>query len=104
MKLRKDFNILRRIFKEKFDKEVRKVKNVKELHAVHEGDLVEYLRSLGILEDVTEGNVTCSICGKKIGLDNIQCIYPEKEEIKISCNSFHCYLKILEEQGGIAID
>ena len=67
------------------------------IRAVHEQDLGELLKSLGLSELMTKGELTCSICGSIVNLDNLLCIYPSREEVKVCCKNPRCYERVLRE-------
>jgi hypothetical protein len=67
----------------------------KELHAVHDDDVVEYLRHLGLLQKITDGKFKCSRCGGLIDLDNFGGLYSENKEIKIVCEKLECMTRLL---------
>jgi len=67
------------------------------IRAVHEQDLEELLKSLGLSELITEGELTCGICGSIVNLDNLLCIYPSNEEVKVCCKKPECYESVLRE-------
>jgi len=68
------------------------------INAVFENDLVKFLKSLKIHDEIVAGNVKCGVCENTITLTNIQCIYPEKGGIRVCCDNPHCYKMILEKQ------
>ncbi|MBA7677537.1 hypothetical protein ES703_85795 [subsurface metagenome] len=69
------------------------------IRAVHEQDLGELLKSLGLSELMTKGALRCSICGSIVNLDNLLCIYPSGDEVKVCCKNPECYEKVLREVG-----
>ena len=67
------------------------------IRAIHEQDLGELLKSLGLLEFMSKGELTCGICGSVVNLDNLLCIYPSGQEIKVCCKNVECYGEVLRE-------
>ena len=67
------------------------------IKAVHDQDLGELLKSLGLSELMTKGELTCGICGSIVNLDNLLCIYPSKDEVKVCCKNLECYEQVLRE-------
>ena len=67
------------------------------IRAVHEQDLGELLESLGLSELMTKGQLTCGICSSTVNLDNLLCIYPSKDEVKVCCKNPECYERVLRE-------
>ena len=65
--------------------------------AVHEADLEKYLESIGILNDILEGKISCRHCKDVITLENFLCMYPFDYELAISCNKPICYVRALQE-------
>jgi hypothetical protein len=74
-----------------------------EITAVHERNLEEVLKDLGLLDSVKDGNVACKFCGKKITLDNLNCIYPRDDNIIFCCDDLNCFQKALEDARGARI-
>ena len=66
--------------------------NNKILHAVLDEDLAQLLSSIGKLENITNGNVLCRVCGVVITLENLQVIVPlaAREEFEFVCNASVC--------------
>lgn len=67
------------------------------IKAVHEQDLRELLKSLGLSELMAKGELKCDICGAIVNLDNLLCIYPSKDEVKVCCKNPECYERVLRE-------
>jgi hypothetical protein len=68
------------------------------LRAVHDSDLREFLVSLGILDQVSQGVYSCAMCGIQIGIDNFGAIYPERGEICFVCDRTSCLAKLKVEE------
>jgi hypothetical protein len=71
-----------------------------EIRAIHESNLEEMLKGLGILEDVREGRIKCKFCGKKITLKNLGCLYPKDNDISVCCNDSKCFVLAIQDSGG----
>jgi hypothetical protein len=67
------------------------------IRAVHEQDLQDLLESLGLTELMARGELRCGICGSTINLDNLLCIYPSGDEVKVCCKNQVCYKSVLSE-------
>lgn len=67
------------------------------IRAVHEQDLGELLKSLGLSELIAKGELTCSICGSIVDLNNLLCLYPSQDEVKVCCKNQKCYEQVLRE-------
>lgn len=77
-----------------------KMKKKREIHAVHESDLDDFLENIGLLEDLENGKLICDICGCKVSRENFRCVYPIAGEIKICCSKLECYQKALTKVKG----
>jgi hypothetical protein len=64
-----------------------------EMQAVHDDDLIDFLKSLGVYEDILAGKEKCFFCSTVISLDNIQCVFPYDNEIKFCCINDDCCSK-----------
>ena len=65
------------------------------MQAVHDSDLVELLKSLGVYDGVTSGEYKCLFCHGKITLENIDSIMPCDGEVQFTCDNKDCHLKLL---------
>jgi hypothetical protein len=64
-----------------------------EISAVHDRDIIEFLKSLDLLKEFKEGRIHCKFCETEISFQNLQCVYPKKNEIIFCCNKIKwCYL------------
>lgn len=63
--------------------------------AVIEDDFVPLLKTLGIYQDIVDGQVACMYCGQKVGISEIEAIVPVKREVKIVCSTSECRNKLL---------
>ena len=68
------------------------------LHAVHEMDLENFLKSLGILEAITQGRLRCAVCGDTISLETFQCAFPDRGQIKVACHRPECFAEAIKQQ------
>ena len=62
------------------------------IKAIHDVDLVEALKRLGVYEGVRGGAYACIICGRKITLDNLGAII-KLDEVKFVCDNPACLYK-----------
>jgi hypothetical protein len=67
------------------------------IHAVSNRDLDGLLRSLGLMGDLANGKLNCCCCGSILSRENIGCIYPVKNEVRLCCATFDCLKKALED-------
>jgi len=68
------------------------------LRAVYEKDIEKLLGSLGILEDVKNGQHNCYFYEDRIYLENFGGIIRVGGNREIFCEKIDCYLKMLEER------
>lgn len=66
------------------------------IKAVHEQDLKELLDDLELSSMLERGELKCAMCGCIITYDNLLCLYPEEEDIKVCCKKCDCYEKLLK--------
>jgi len=59
------------------------------IKAIHDVDLVEALKKLGVYEGVRSGAYSCIICGRRIALDNLGAIV-KLDEVKFVCDDPAC--------------
>lgn len=73
----------------------------KDIKAVHDEDLEQVLKDLNILNDIKRGKKKCKFCGCIINMDNLQTLFPESGDIKLTCDKVTCLKKLykfLEEK------
>ena len=68
------------------------------INAVHSADMEEYLRTLGVLDDVVEGCAQCAVCGATVALATIAGLYPEDKDVRFVCTSPKCIDALLERR------
>jgi len=64
------------------------------IRAVHEDDLMEMLKSMGILEKVEKGEFVCVCCGETININNIEVFFLKHGEKKFVCSKSICISNI----------
>ena len=69
-----------------------------EVKAVYDQDLKQVLEQLGILDKLITGEVNCAICNTLVDLDNLGAIFPQGEEISISCDNEKCIRIVTKEE------
>jgi hypothetical protein len=65
------------------------------IHAVHDLDLDELLRNLGLLEPLKNGELRCNICGCQVNRKNLGCLYPNENDVRICCIKLSCLEKVM---------
>jgi len=68
-----------------------------EMKAIHENSLDVFLEKLGIYDKFSKGELTCSVCGDKIVVDNLGAIQSVKGTTRLICNKAKCYGKISQQ-------
>ncbi|MBS4040668.1 MAG: hypothetical protein KGZ81_08715 [Flavobacteriales bacterium] len=61
--------------------------NKRNLNAVHDKDLNQLLKNLGLMEKMNEGKLKCKFTGTPIDFENLYSIFPESGDIKVVCDS-----------------
>ena len=69
------------------------------LSAIHEKELEDLLRNLGLMDEIKAGNVLCNFCEKKITVENLQSVFPLEGKIVFCCEDIRCYQHALESIG-----
>ena len=70
-----------------------------EMKAVYDRDLENVLGSLGILDKLVERELNCAVCGSQVDQDNLGPIFPEDDEIRVSCDNGRC-IRIIATRGA----
>lgn len=68
------------------------IKNNKKhrVKAVHDNDLKQYLKSIGIYNKIISGEIKCKYCGATINIDNLEAIIPNNNKISVVCRNKKC--------------
>ncbi|MGA2514720.1 MAG: hypothetical protein ABSG37_14065 [Candidatus Limnocylindrales bacterium] len=75
--------------------ETRREKETVPIKAVHDDDLVQYLKSLGV--SAPGGDLgRCKICSGQVTLDNLAALFPQSGSIKLVCDRAGCLLALQE--------
>jgi len=72
-----------------------------EVKAVYDQDLEQVLKNLGILDKLVAGELNCVVCGCEVDLDNLGAIFPEDNEVGVSCDNNRC-VRIITTRGVVA--
>jgi hypothetical protein len=65
-----------------------------EVKAIYDQDLERVLANLGILDKLVAGELSCAVCGCQVDLDNLGTIFPDGDEVGVSCDNNGCVRKI----------
>ena len=57
---------------------------------VQEDDLVFYLKSLGIYQQILDKQIFCKYCNSLITLENLQALFPDENKISVFCSTIKC--------------
>ena len=68
------------------------------LRAVYEKDVEKLLESLGMLNEVKNGQLHCFLCNETVTLENFGGIIRKNGGLKIFCDKIECYLKMLKRR------
>ena len=75
----------------KIESRIQHLKQKKEiLSAVHDDDLVSFLKSIGLLGDINSGKAKCKYCKNAITLDNLEAVMPNSGSISYVCDNPKC--------------
>ncbi len=66
------------------------------LRAVHEDDLLAYVRSLGIYDRGSGTVGRCKFCGDDVSIDHVAAVFPLGGAIKVACDKNSCQDDFLE--------
>ena len=73
-----------------------------EVKAIYDQDLERMLGNLGILDKLIEGELSCAVCGCQVDMDNLGAIFPEGDEIGVSCDNDRC-IRIITTRGAATL-
>jgi len=72
-----------------------------EVKAVYDQDLEQVLANLGILDKLISGELSCAVCGCQVDLDNLGAIFPDGDEVGVSCDNDRC-IRIITTRGVVS--
>lgn len=58
--------------------------------AIHDDDLSRFLESLGLLEKLRAGQLTCHFCKTAVSESNLHAVFPFQRTIRIACDKPEC--------------
>lgn len=70
--------------------------NKGEITAVHDDDMIRFLKSIDLYQAILDGKIKCYSCNNIITMDNIQGIVTQDGEVRIYCNENMCYELLLK--------
>jgi len=73
-----------------------------EVKAVYDQHLERVLTNLGILDKLIAGEVNCAVCGCQVDLDNLGTIFPNGEDVGVSCDNDRC-VRAITAHGAAAL-
>lgn len=66
------------------------------LHAVHDDELLDFLKSLGILADVQAGRTHCAFCNAPVTLRNLNAVFPQSGAVRVACAQPSCVKALMQ--------
>lgn len=63
------------------------------IKAVHDDELVDFLKGINMYQSIQEGKCTCKYCAKVITIQNMTAVFPESGVIKFVCDDLQCIMK-----------
>lgn len=73
------------------------------VEAIHDVDLQNLLRSLGLADDLADGGIPCEFCRASINLDAVGAIFPRGQNISVVCDGARCMARLtaaLNQEGS----
>jgi len=71
------------------------------IKAVYDTELNSFLEKLGLLEEMKNGQLRCSVCNRVLTFDNFGGVYNENGQLKCFCQQTECYLEVLKRKNAI---
>jgi len=60
------------------------------IRAVHDDDLEQVLRDLGLFSTVVAGEVDFAVCGNPVNLSSVGCVFSKHGEVRVACYQEKC--------------
>lgn len=74
-----------------------------EIKAVWDSDLEQLLASIGILDDVLAGKLSCAICGCQVDLDNLGTVFAQDTQVAVSCDNSRCVSLVSNKEAASVV-
>lgn len=71
------------------------------ISAVHDDDLVDFLKGLGVFSAVERGDAKCKFSGDPVNLDNLGAVFPESGDVKFVCDRPACLALLAEHRSEV---
>jgi hypothetical protein len=73
----------------------------KAIKAIHDDDLENFLKGLGIHWDFIHGKLSCAFCKEIITIDNLHSLFPDSGSIKLCCSKPKCVYELFSTREAI---
>jgi hypothetical protein len=74
---------------------------IQAIRAIHDDDLENFLKGLGINRDFKNGKLSCAYCKETITIDNLHSFFPDSGSIKICCSKPNCVQELFSTREAI---
>jgi len=74
-----------------------------EIKAVWDADLEQLLASIGILDDVLAGKLSCAICGCQVDLGNLGTVFGQDGQVAVSCDNSRCVCTVTKKEAASVV-
>jgi len=64
------------------------------IKAVHDNNLIEFLKSIKVYDSIIKGEKKCKFCKNQISIENLYTVFPESGSIKFVCDKPECIAKM----------
>lgn len=76
--------------------DIKEVKARETVNAIHEDQFEDFLRKLGVYDEVMNGTKKCKFCNTSIDYNHIATVFAESGDIKLVCDKPECIAKLSE--------
>ena len=73
---------------------LKKLNDREKISAVHDDELLDFLKGINMYQPIVEGKCKCKYCSKVMTFQNITAVFPESNVIKFVCDDVRCVLKL----------
>lgn len=67
----------------------------KDINAVHETDLSNFLLKINLLDDFQAAKTKCKFCKDVVGIQNIYSVIKDSDKYKLVCNKASCVASLM---------
>ena len=70
------------------------------IRAIHDAEVVDFFRSIGLLEELGQGKVSCVICAEPLTIASFRAVARKEQKLIFCCSRTSCYASFIPQTRG----